>query len=65
MFFNLFVAFRHSLGVRRKPDRQQALQLRAMSDLELRDLGVGRSEIPAVLEPGERARAERPWGNRR
>ena len=30
--------------------RRQEAQLRGMSDRELADLGIGRSEIPAVLE---------------
>ena len=30
-------------------NQRQGLQLRTMSDLELRDLGLGRSEIPALI----------------
>ena len=35
--------------VRPSANQRHGMQLRAMSDLELRDLGLGRSEIPAVL----------------
>jgi len=30
--------------------RRQALQLRGMSEHELLDLGIGRSEVPALLD---------------
>jgi uncharacterized protein YjiS (DUF1127 family) len=33
----------------RRRMRHQALQLKAMSEHELRDLGIGRSEVPALL----------------
>lgn len=39
------------------PARHQPLgadELRGMGDLELRDLGLGRSEIPYVLRPPQR-----------
>lgn len=41
----------------RLPTRHQPLgadELRGMGDLELRDLGLGRSEIPHVLRPPRR-----------
>jgi uncharacterized protein YjiS (DUF1127 family) len=41
--------------------RRQEAQLRGMSDRELADLGIGRSEIPAVLEaPAFEAAATSP-----
>ena len=46
--------------------RQDRLLLRAMSERELHDLGVGRSEIPGLLQ--ERAPfsdASAPWSTRR
>ncbi len=33
----------------RRRARRQAVLLRSMSERELRDLGIGRSEIPALL----------------
>jgi uncharacterized protein YjiS (DUF1127 family) len=43
--------------------RRAQAELRAMNDLELRDLGLGRSDIPSVLggrfEEGFRAQAKR------
>lgn len=45
--------------------RAQARQLREMSDLDLRDLGVGRSEIPALLSGGQVRHNEDRRGNRR
>lgn len=43
---------------------QQEAQLRAMNDLELKDLGIGASEIPALLRPDMPPRAEDSHGNR-
>lgn len=40
----------------RRRVRHEALQLKAMSERELRDLGIGRSEIPALLRAGRNAR---------
>jgi uncharacterized protein YjiS (DUF1127 family) len=40
----------------RRRARRQALQLRSMSEHELRDLGIGRSEIPSLLDAGRGAR---------
>jgi uncharacterized protein YjiS (DUF1127 family) len=37
-------------------ERGQALQLAAMSEHELRDLGIGRSEVPALLRGATGAR---------
>jgi len=37
------------LGLGSNPQRLQEAQLRAMSDRELVDLGIGRGQIPAVL----------------
>jgi len=51
-----------SKGLQRR--RSQAAQLRAMSDLELRDLGMGRSEIPGLLSVRDAERIEERWGNR-
>jgi len=34
----------------RQHQRQALRELREMSDLELRDLGIGRSELPHVLD---------------
>lgn len=48
----------------RPMDPQQGMQLRDMSDLELRDLGVGRGEIPALLNTKVSQHAENIWGNR-
>ncbi|MBL8467529.1 DUF1127 domain-containing protein [Methyloversatilis discipulorum] len=43
--------------------RRARAELRAMNDLELRDLGLGRSDLPSVLggrfEDGFRAQAKR------
>jgi uncharacterized protein YjiS (DUF1127 family) len=44
--------------------RQQEAQLRAMNDLELKDLGIGASEIPALLQGDVPQRAAAGWGNR-
>jgi len=41
----------------RRRARHQALQLKAMSDYELRDLGIGRSEVPALLHGTGRRKA--------
>jgi len=38
----------------RRMRRAQAQQLAGMSEHELRDLGIGRSEIPALLDPAAR-----------
>lgn len=38
--------------------RHQALQLKTMSERELRDLGIGSSEIPALLNAVEDERRE-------
>jgi uncharacterized protein YjiS (DUF1127 family) len=43
------------LAARRRV-RRQALQLAVMSEHELLDLGIGRSEIPALLRAGRGAR---------
>ena len=40
----------------RRRARRQALQLKSMSEHELRDLGIGRSEIPSLLNAGRGAR---------
>jgi|EndMetStandDraft_3_1072993.scaffolds.fasta_scaffold882255_2 uncharacterized protein YjiS (DUF1127 family) len=40
----------------RRRARHQALQLKTMSEHELHDLGIGRSEIPAVLVAAADAR---------
>ncbi|MES2068783.1 MAG: DUF1127 domain-containing protein [Pseudomonadota bacterium] len=64
MLLNLLARLRRSLlpaSLSRARAGMQRAQLRAMSDLELRDLGVGRSEIPALLEQQP---AEDGWGNR-
>ncbi|MFZ6875261.1 DUF1127 domain-containing protein [Undibacterium sp. Di27W] len=51
-------------GSRTRSDHA-ACQLAAMSDLELRDLGVGRSEIPAFSSQVASPRGEDiQWGNR-
>ncbi|OUM02146.1 DUF1127 domain-containing protein [Variovorax sp. JS1663] len=34
----------------RRRARQQALQLKGMSEHELLDLGIGRSEVPALVQ---------------
>lgn len=39
--------------------RRARAELRAMNDLELRDIGLGRSDIPSVLS-GRFARVDRP-----
>jgi uncharacterized protein YjiS (DUF1127 family) len=38
----------------RRRAHRQALQLAAMSEHELLDLGIGRSEVPALLQGGPR-----------
>jgi uncharacterized protein YjiS (DUF1127 family) len=43
------------LAARRRA-RRQAMQLAAMSEHELLDLGIGRSEVPALLRAGRDAR---------
>jgi len=43
-------------AIARRRARHQALQLKAMSEHELHDLGIGRSEIPAVLVAAADAR---------
>ena len=45
--------------------RLQTLQLRAMSDRELRDLGIGRSQVPAlwVTDIGAGPRNDAIWTN--
>jgi uncharacterized protein YjiS (DUF1127 family) len=61
----LFVAVLQMLRNARRA-RQDRRLLRAMSDRELHDLGVGRSEIPLLLQ--ERAPisdASAPWSRRR
>ncbi|GGC67961.1 DUF1127 domain-containing protein [Undibacterium terreum] len=62
MLFNLFATIFGQRWSRRT--QGQAQQLRGMSDLELRDLGMGRSEIPAMLSEHIRACEEKAWGNR-
>ncbi|NDZ13942.1 hypothetical protein C7T35_36080 [Variovorax sp. WS11] len=42
------------LAARRRA-RRQALQLAAMSEHELLDLGIGRSEVPALLRAATQA----------
>ncbi|MES2102578.1 MAG: DUF1127 domain-containing protein [Pseudomonadota bacterium] len=64
MLFNFFAGFCGSLFARSSRDRRHARQLRAMSDLELRDLGLGRSEIPAMFSADTAQRGEDDWGNR-
>ncbi|MGJ7509195.1 DUF1127 domain-containing protein [Variovorax sp. GT1P44] len=46
----LFAAILESLRNARRVHQDQRL-LRAMNERELSDLGVGRSEIPALLQP--------------
>lgn len=46
------------LAARRRA-RRHALQLAAMSEQELLDLGVGRSEVPALLRGVPHARTDR------
>ncbi|SDC79234.1 protein of unknown function [Variovorax sp. CF079] len=48
--------FARALTKRR--ERHQALQLAAMSEHELLDLGIGRSEVPALLNGHTSARRE-------
>lgn len=43
------------LAARRRA-RRQAMQLAAMSEHELLDLGIGRSEVPALLRAGRDTR---------
>ncbi|HTD03515.1 hypothetical protein [Undibacterium sp.] len=64
MLFKLFTVLCRPLLERRRRSSVHALQLRAMSDLELRDLGMGRSEIPAMLSAEAQPHAEESWGNR-
>ena len=55
------------LRLRQRTNRQQALQeveLRAMSDLALTDLGIGRGEIPALLGTRAPHQDDDSWGNR-
>lgn len=40
------------------------MELRTMNDLELKDLGIGRSEIPALLGSDGPRNTEDRWGNR-
>jgi hypothetical protein len=40
------------MGLGRNPQRLHEAQLRAMSSRELADLGIGSSQIPAVLQAG-------------
>ena len=55
MIFRLLL----SLWARRRGDsRVHEAQLRAMSDSELADLGIGRSQIPSVLADDESWLAE-------
>lgn len=42
----------------RRRERHLALQLAAMSEHELLDLGIGRSEVPALLTGRARARSD-------
>jgi uncharacterized protein YjiS (DUF1127 family) len=42
----------------RRRERHLALQLAAMSEHELLDLGIGRSEVPALLNGRARARSD-------
>ncbi|MDR6854581.1 DUF1127 domain-containing protein [Variovorax guangxiensis] len=46
----------------RRRARHQALQLRTMSEYELRDLGIGRSEVPALLRGAAGDRKAQPGG---
>jgi hypothetical protein len=46
MIFRLLL---NLLGLSGNPHRAHEAQLRAMSDGELSDLGIGRSQIPSVL----------------
>ena len=48
----------------RPMSQQQGMQLRNMSDLELRDLGVGRGEIPFLLNTKATRHVADIWGNR-
>jgi len=64
MLFNLFAGLCGSLFARSSQDQRHARQLRAMSDLELRDLGLGRSEIPAMFSADTARCDEESWGNR-
>ena len=50
--------------LRLRANQRQGLQLRAMSDLELRDLGLGRSEIPALINRTVSQDTIGIWGNR-
>jgi hypothetical protein len=40
------------MGLRRNPEHLHEAQLRSMSSRELADLGIGSSQIPAVLQAG-------------
>lgn len=51
-------------GIFSASSRSSAAQMTAMSDLELRDLGIGRSEIPAFDERHTPDQSEDRWGNR-
>ncbi|WP_394782160.1 DUF1127 domain-containing protein [Undibacterium sp.] len=65
MLFNLFAGFYGTLcSLARRRNRDDMRQLRAMSDLELRDLGMGRSEIPAMCGEEARDHGDAGWGNR-
>ncbi|MFZ6647132.1 DUF1127 domain-containing protein [Undibacterium sp. TJN25] len=65
MLFNLFAGMYGTLcAPAQRRNRDDARQLRAMSDLELRDLGMGRSEIPAMCGEERKCLDEAGWGNR-
>ncbi|MBO9514159.1 MAG: DUF1127 domain-containing protein [Variovorax sp.] len=51
----LFVAVQEAIRRTLRAQRDQRL-LRAMSEAELRDLGIGRSEIPALVSDAEALR---------
>ena len=54
----------HANFRKHRQQAQQSRQLRAMSDLELRDLGIGRGEIPALMQSEPPKDTENCWGNR-
>jgi hypothetical protein len=63
-FFSCYVFGRRRHRVSSGIRTQQRKQLRAMSDLELRDLGIGRGEIPALMQSELPICTEDRWGNR-